>query len=118
MKRTMAAFAVAMLAVILSAQLKAPEKPVKIDRISSWFEGVSFDHKTHQSVSCGSCHHTGVENGARCSGCHPVEKSKPADVSLKDAYHKACFACHEEKGKDVKEACESCHKRKKLPKPE
>ncbi len=103
--------------LILLAQARgpsAPASPIKIDKLSYWFDGVSFSHPKHSAAACGKCHHMGFEGGSGCSSCHPKEKTSPSEVSLKDAYHGVCLPCHTAKGKDVKEGCENCHKARKL----
>jgi hypothetical protein len=105
------------LLVFSAEEKKAPANPIKIDKLSYWFEGVTFDHSKHQGAACADCHHMGFDSGAGCGSCHSKEKASPDDVSLKDAYHKACSNCHIEKGKQVQEGCENCHKKKALPVP-
>jgi predicted CXXCH cytochrome family protein len=100
-----------------AAEVKAPEAAIKIEQLSKWFEGVTFDHKLHSGMACADCHHAGFDNGASCGGCHSAEVTSPNDIGLKIAYHKVCSNCHLEKGKEVKQGCENCHKRKALPEP-
>ncbi len=102
-------------AINFVGETKPPEKPIVINKISDWFEGVTFDHTLHSSINCEQCHHAGFDNGANCDNCHNKVKKSSDEVSLKDAYHKVCSECHFEKGKSVKEGCETCHKRKNLP---
>lgn len=111
---------IAAFCLILLAQARGPSAPadaIKIDKLSDWFEGVTFSHQKHSVASCGKCHHMGFEGGSGCSSCHPKEKTSPSEVSLKDAYHGVCLPCHTAKGKDVKEGCENCHKSRNLPSP-
>lgn len=96
---------------------KAPADPVRIEKLSDWFDGVSFSHAKHSGAECGKCHHMGFDAGPGCLSCHPKEKTFPSEVSLKDAYHGVCLPCHTAKDKDVKEGCENCHKSRNLPSP-
>lgn len=117
MKKIVLPAMIAACCLILLAQARgpsAPTDPIKIDKLSDWFEGVSFSHPKHSGAMCEKCHHMGFEGGSGCLSCHPKEKTSPSEVSLKDAYHGVCFKCHAAKGKDVKEGCEKCHKARKL----
>jgi predicted CXXCH cytochrome family protein len=118
MRKAVVLLAVLCLAICLYAEVKtAPAGPIKIDKLSYWFEGVTFNHNTHGSMACADCHHMGFDSGAGCGSCHSKDKTSPDEVSLKDAYHKFCSNCHMEKGKGVQDGCENCHKRKALPVP-
>ena len=68
---------------------------------------VTFPHQAHQATvaDCTTCHHKGVEAGA-CSACHGVD---PAAPKAKDAFHKQCKGCHQEKGGPT--GCKDCHKK-------
>jgi len=64
---------------------------VKIDRLSSLFDAVNFDHAAHVEIAgdCASCHHHTTGDGAggeRCGRCH-AQSPKTATV--------ACHDCHE-----------------------
>lgn len=79
---------------------------------------VPFMHDGHNEKAgldgCLPCHHEGIEDGEfiegdpmPCSECH---EAKPTDgsMSLKEAYHKQCIQCHEDK-KAGPVACGECH---------
>jgi len=78
------------------AEIKLPNKMGEI----------TFAHQTHQGkvADCKSCHHKGVEAG-KCTACHGVKAEAPA---AKDAFHKQCKGCHQEKGGPT--GCKDCHK--------
>lgn len=74
----------------------------------------TFNHSTHQSVSCDKCHHKAQDGKTHvgCKGCHNA-KSK---VKSKKAFHGQCVSCHKKtvkkdaskKGK-IPVKCKECH---------
>jgi len=70
-------------AINLVGEGKSPEKPIVIDKISDWFQGVTFDHKLHSSINCESCHHAGFDNGANCDTCHNKVKNRKMKFRLR-----------------------------------
>jgi hypothetical protein len=79
---------------------------------------VTFNHAAHaqmEGVECKTCHHTheGDEPVQACSECHG---KKAGDApSAKDALHKNCQGCHEERAAadqptgPGKKECKGCH---------
>ncbi|KIX11070.1 cytochrome c3 family protein [Dethiosulfatarculus sandiegensis] len=87
---------------------------------------VHFTHKKHSvdyKLKCDSCHHD-YKDGKnmwkegdkvqKCEACHTSpKKNKGKLLSLMNAFHKNCKACHKEVG-DPKKAptkCNGCHKK-------
>ena len=86
---------------------------------------VTFTHKKHNveyKIDCydSKCHHTwdkdkNQKSGDLCRDCHK-EKAEGNTPSKKDAFHKSCKGCHEDRKKEGKPtgptACKECHKKK------
>ena len=85
---------------------------------------VDFNHGAHEKTFlCKECHHNSDlfldkknVKAARCSSCHEIEETAEVPVSLTDAFHGKCKACHTkyvEWGKELAGPvmCGSCHKR-------
>lgn len=112
--------------------------------LSDRYEPVPFNHAGHVSTAggCNDCHHQhGTGSVLACAGCHALDPAsfrksvgtvsfrpcrechpgslrpdKPETVTLKVAYHRACFRCHRGDvgtvGTDPKGCTEMCHARK------
>ncbi len=86
---------------------------------------VTFTHKKHNveyKIDCydSKCHHTwdkdkNQKSGDLCRDCHK-KKAEGNTPSKKDAFHKSCKGCHEDRKKEGKPtgptACKECHKKK------
>lgn len=113
-------------------------KVLELGSLSKVYEPVRLDHAEHISMAggCGECHHQhrgmqisscstchkidasffrkNAEQGAlkACSECHPAS-TRPGDeerLTLKAAYHQACFKCHAEQVGGKPLSCtELCH---------
>jgi hypothetical protein len=113
------------------------------DGIEGEYGPVPFDHSEHVDMAsgCGDCHHQhgpGESLSCRechrldpasfrraidgtkfrpCRECHPsgIRPDAPETPTLKAAYHRVCFRCHEEfgsVGRDPKGCTGMCHSRK------
>lgn len=78
--------------LVTTGAAAAPVAPdqVKLDSLTSLFEGVNFDHAAHVEIAgdCASCHHHTTGDGAgggRCDRCHA---QSPASAVV------ACRGCH------------------------
>ena len=79
---------------------------------------VTFTHKKHAEalkIDCIKCHHTwkaGETSGKLCDECHKA-KAEGKAVAAKDAFHKDCKGCHDEKKKEGNKSaptlCTQCH---------
>lgn len=117
---------------------------VVLGTLADLYEPVAFNHASHvstagncndchhqhgtgPSVSCGGCHAldpasfrraVGAQKFRPCRECHPaaLRPAAPATVTLKVAYHRACFKCHRGDvgtvGTDPRGCIEICHARK------
>lgn len=106
MKRFLAVLlAVAFLGLGSTVAVAAEKGPAEI-KLPNKMGEITFAHQAHQGkvADCTACHHKGVEAG-KCTGCHGVKAEAPA---AKDAFHKQCKTCHQEKGGPT--ACKDCHK--------
>jgi DnaJ-class molecular chaperone len=82
---------------------------------------VTFAHKKHSEtlkIDCLKCHHTwkqGETSGKQCRDCHK-SGVEGKTLSVKDAFHNTCKACHDEVKKANKPAgptmCTQCHVKK------
>lgn len=120
----------AMLAVLAVPALatEKPEAPADGHKMGKGSKGeVIFNHTTHKTVECGTCHHPveGKEDYRPCStaGCHDVFGQKAKGVNSyyqaihkrKDPQHQSCLACHyKEAGEDQEKLkllknCKLCH---------
>lgn len=79
---------------------------------------VTFSHEGHaKDIKCEKCHHTmgkGEEDLA-CRACHKAEAQGKV-LSAKDAFHKSCKGCHEDRVKadassKAPTKCKDCHKK-------
>jgi len=79
---------------------------------------VTFTHKKHAEtlkIDCLECHHNwkkGETSGKLCAECHKA-KAEGKAMAAKDAFHKNCKGCHDDKKKANKPAgptgCTQCH---------
>jgi hypothetical protein len=93
--------------------------PPEKDKIIFSFEKtdpVTFVHSTHMALDkmdCKKCHFGPLdpkEQTFTCRGCHTLKNVK---MSMEDAFHKFCIACHkkqEYKDKNAPVDCAGCHK--------
>ncbi len=96
MKLALSSLIAAVVLVIAAPVLAAPP-PVEVVYKAKNGD-VTFPHKEHQKQGCKSCHTT----------------PKPEKIAIegKDAAHKFCQGCHEEKQKGPqKTECVKCHKK-------
>jgi hypothetical protein len=112
-----AAFTAIVLAVAFSVGLVISAEPpgqIVIDVIQKSRAPVPFDHEAHVKVvdKCNVCHHTSDPKGTdvvSCStaDCHGTE-TVGAKLNLREAYHKSCRGCHQER-KAGPTKCDECH---------
>ncbi len=97
-----AILAAALTVPALAEQPAVPEGPIKMEYVK---KVVTFDHKDHEEIPCGSCHHPvdGKETFEKCAtaGCH--DKLDQKDKSVNSFYR----AMHDKKGKF--QSCVACH---------
>lgn len=104
------------------ANLKDLGKPMLLDSGDNPRMYVIFNHSSHKSVKCRTCHHEGLPGNryAACTNkeCHSLPGAKERDVlSVYMAYHapdttRSCLGCHKKlagKYPDFK-GCSPCHK--------
>lgn len=97
-------FLIAPLAVQARTNLKDLDKPIELDSGNLKRMYVIFNHSSHKSVACRTCHHEGLPGNryAPCTNeeCHalpgPAERN-PMSVYM--AYHapgtdRSCYGCH------------------------
>ncbi len=91
---------VAALAVVLatSALAAAPDKAIVLPSRTG---PVTFQHKTHASLECTTCHKD-------AKGGHIEGFGKPSN---KVKAHAACHDCHKKEGKGPTK-CADCHRKK------
>jgi hypothetical protein len=112
---------------------------VLLKELSSAYEPVPFDHKTHAAMAemwdgCTTCHHRkpspsthpidlaktqdNADATPACRTCHEVTSIEKADLhrpNLKGAYHRQCLNCHREWAHE--NACGACHKERDISRP-
>ncbi len=92
------------LAFATPAMAEAPKVPADGLKMEKTKKPVVFNHSTHTSVSCATCHHPvdGKEDYRKCStaGCHDS-----MDRKVKGSYYKVM---HDKKGTKY-DTCLSCH---------
>lgn len=86
-----AALAIAVTAVAATA----PAGPITLPAKNG---NVTFNHKTHATVSCDKCHATAA-GGGKIEGFHAKEKA-----------HATCLDCHKAEAKGPTK-CAECHKK-------
>ncbi len=99
----------------LSVLVFAQADVISIDYGSKLFKPTEFQHKAHATervAECSTCHHT--EKQVACGTCHMLTKTEEAPKA-KDAFHKLCKKCHQQKrseGLDPPVSCTGCHEKK------
>ena len=74
---------------VAAAPTGGPDQ-VTLDRLSSLFDGVNFNHAAHVEIAgdCATCHHHTTGDGAggeRCGRCH-AQSPKSAVVACRDCH--------------------------------
>lgn len=107
---------------VLAGNLLSIRKPILLDYGASPQLAVVFNHDTHKSVKCRTCHHMADEDGKRfvkCTiePCHSLKGARERDpMSAFMAYHardtdRSCYGCHvAERAKHPSfKGCQPCH---------
>lgn len=101
--------------------LKNLDKPIELDAGDSPRMYVTFNHSTHKSVKCRTCHHEGLPGNryASCTNedCHSLTGAKERDpMSVYMAYHapdtkRSCYGCHKSLAAEYPQfkGCRPCH---------
>ena len=116
MKKFAMLVAVVMVAVFSASVIVAGNAPetVTIKDVQKVKTAVVFPHKAHADriKNCAECHHKDAAGKEQsCFACHKAEKKGDA-VSLKDAMHTKCQACHKKDAtKKAPTKCDGCHKK-------
>lgn len=96
-------------------------KPMELNAGKSPKMFVTFNHSSHKSVACRTCHHMGLPGNryATCTNaqCHALNgASERSPMSVYMAYHapntdRSCYGCHKTlKGKYPSfKGCQPCH---------
>lgn len=105
-----------------AAKLHTIQEPILLDYGASPRLAVVFNHSTHKSVKCKTCHHIADEQGKRyvkCTReeCHSLKGSRERDpMSVFMAYHakgtdRSCYGCHLEERTAYPSfrGCQPCH---------
>ncbi len=96
-------------------------RPIELDAGKSPRMYVVFNHASHASVKCRTCHHEGLPGNryAACTAepCHSLQGAanrKPLSVYM--AYHapnmdRSCYGCHKQLAGEYKgfKGCQPCH---------
>ncbi len=126
MKKPLLPAALLVLAVAVPSFAAQPPVPADGLRFSGAKKTVVFNHSTHSSVACVTCHHpvNDQENYAKCatSGCHDDLQAKKGTSSLyavahtrKGAKYQTCMECHQgiaAEKPDLKKELTGCAKSK------
>jgi len=107
------------------ASIDAPADDMEINFIAGNSErnlGVVFNHSSHESVDCFTCHHknTVADTPEACSNCHndknpnaQGDKSFFRAMHVKNAERTSCLSCHQEEFTGDKSmtgcAASACH---------
>lgn len=118
----------ALLVLTMAVPSFAAQPPVPADglQFSGAKKTVIFNHSTHSSVACVTCHHpvNDQENYAKCAtaGCHDDLQAKKGTSSLyavahnrKGAKYQTCMECHQTiaaEKPDLKKELTGCAKSK------
>lgn len=107
---------------VLAGNLFSIREPILLNYGASPRLSVVFNHNTHKSVKCRTCHHIKDAQGKRfvnCTiqECHSLKGSRGRDpMSAFMAYHakgtdKSCYGCHlEERASHPSfRGCQPCH---------
>lgn len=105
-----------------SGNLLSIRKPIDMNYGSSPRFAVIFNHSTHKTVKCRTCHHIATENGKRfvkCTieACHSIPGARQRDpLSMFMAYHargtdRSCYGCHKAEAATHPQfvGCRPCH---------
>lgn len=114
----MGLLAVAFLIAGLSGEGLAKKEPPKSVTIENKNGNVTFPHEAHQKdIKCQTCHHMMDKDKEKvaCRACHKPE-AEGEMLGLKDAFHKTCRGCHDQKVKadpnsKAPTKCKDCHKK-------
>lgn len=102
--------------------LKDLDKPILLDAGNSKRMYVNFNHSSHKSVACRTCHHTGLPGHryAPCTSkeCHALPGAAEREpLSVYMAYHapdtdRSCYGCHRRLAGKYPgfKGCGPCHK--------
>ncbi len=104
-KMILSLVALFVLAFAVSAIAATPAVPADGIQMKNGKKLVVFNHSTHTTVACGSCHHPvdGKEDFRKCgtAGCHDDFKAKKGVKSYynvmharKDTKFDSCMSCH------------------------
>lgn len=82
---------------------KRIKDPIVLESSVSPLLNVTFNHSTHRSVPCRTCHHEEGSEGwyVSCSECHFIEGPRQTEVeSSFHAFHskesaRSCYGCHQ-----------------------
>lgn len=105
MKKSVLALGLLCAAISLPAFAAQPEVPADGIKMAGMKKTVIFNHSTHTTVECVTCHHPveGKENYAKCAtaGCHDDLSAKKGVKSLyavvhnkKETKYQTCLQCH------------------------
>lgn len=107
---------------VIAGNLFSIRGPITLDYGASPRLAVVFNHDTHKSVKCRTCHHMADEEGKRfvkCTReeCHSLKGSRERDpMSAFMAYHardtdRSCYGCHlaERARHPSFKGCQPCH---------
>lgn len=122
MKFLLAAVILLSAQIALAGNLLSIREPITLDYGASPRLAVVFNHNTHKSVKCRTCHHIADEQGQRfvkCTReeCHSLKGSRQRNpMSAFMAYHArgvdmSCYGCHlQERAKYPSfKGCQPCH---------
>ncbi len=122
----LAACAAAMFFCAATAHADAPnlknlDKPIELNAGDSKRMHVIFNHSSHKSVKCRTCHHEGLPGNryASCTNkeCHALSGASERDpMSVYMAYHapdtdRSCYGCHKPLAGKYQgfKGCSPCH---------
>jgi len=103
-----------------SAVAQSGKTPPKSVTLKAKMGDVTFPHEKHNKdmkIPCKQCHHMmdKEKDKMACRDCHK-EAAEGKTLSVKDAFHKTCKGCHEQKVKEDASSkaptqCKACHKK-------
>lgn len=102
----------------LAGETLAKKQAPKSVQIENKNGVVTFDHERHQKdIQCETCHHMMAKEKEKvaCRACHTAT-AEGKRLAVKDAFHKTCRGCHEQKVKadptsKAPTKCKACHKK-------
>lgn len=120
------AFAIVCFCGTANADTRAPnlknlDKPIELDAGASKRMYVIFNHSSHKSIKCRTCHHEGLPGNryAPCTNeeCHALTGASERDpMSVYMAYHapdtdRSCYGCHKPLAGKYPgfKGCQPCH---------